>query len=79
MTQSTSLRFFNAEPVVSERVDPLTHNAYPPGRLKDQIRKELQADMEAWLAQGNQISVAPPTFNCPNSRKVQITDPSYFQ
>lgn len=47
-------------------------------RSKDILREELTADIEAWLAQGNCINKAPPAYDCPGSRKVQVTDPSYF-
>lgn len=47
-------------------------------RQKDIQREELEADIQRWLNDGNQIDVAPPAFNCPNNRKVNITDPSYY-
>lgn len=47
-------------------------------RSKDVLREKLTVDVDLWLAQGNEIYCAPPAFNCPNNRKVNVTDPSYY-
>jgi len=42
---------------------------------KEQYRQQLEKDMEDWLAQGNQIEVAPPAFNCRDDRRVRAATP----